>query len=165
MCQIFTGKLATINAEPYAVYSSTGGEPELLVFHNGGSYVYMPPLCINALYLGDTTVYNQNITYLDAPLNLQQDCTTAVINGFDSIPDGTDVTIMTGVTTEASGTISLSPFGIKVFYNEDFTSPLFVFNPNIIGLITTEPPETFGAKTIKPTVRQIKKVSIINKTE
>ena len=121
---IFAEQLATFSGIAQEVYTAPAASgPGLLVLDGAGQYLYVNLSKIVAFYLGNV-VYNPAITYLTPPSPLPAGCDTDLILGIQAIcPVGQEVAIATALTTSASGTVTISEFGILVLTTAPATAP------------------------------------------
>lgn len=147
---VFTNNAYTIVGTPDSLYTSPeGGGPGLLILTNAGQYESIPLTAINAVYTGDGTVYDPSITYLPSPTPLPLGCDTDMMTAVqDYLPIGTDVLLMMGLSTQASGLVYVNHYGMLVLSDADGNTPVFVVTPHLMRIVT----EAAGLDGLRPTV-------------
>lgn len=132
---------SSITGTPYQLYSSPEGTyGGLLILTDAGQYEAIPLNSITAIYTGDGTVYNPEITYLPAP-QFPAGCDTNLITAYhDYLPVSTNVTMYMGTVVSASGTIYKNEYGILVLSDGAGNTPVFVPVLNITSVFPETPP-------------------------
>jgi hypothetical protein len=155
---VFTTNVNTVIGTPYQLYASPDGDNEAIFILTDelGQFQAVPITLITAIYVGDDTLYDDNITYLTPPSPLPKGCDTDIIAAIrDYLPISTEVIMQMGVTIEASGAIYKNEYGILVLSDEEGNTPIFIPVIHIARIITAPPnPE-----------RDTIPISIINKPE
>ncbi|MPM74506.1 hypothetical protein SDC9_121494 [bioreactor metagenome] len=154
---VFTNNAYTIVGIPDSLYTSPeGGEPGLLILANAGQYESIPLTAINAVYAGDGTVYDLSITYLPPPAPLPLGCDTDMMTAVqDYLPVGTDVLLMMGLSTQATGLVYRNHYGMLVISDADGNTPVFVVTPKLLR-ITTADAELEGPRpAVSPRIQNV----------
>lgn len=165
---IFYDRLASsFSAYPYGVYTSPyGSGAGFFVMYLGAEYVLLPLYQICAVYLGDDAIYDETIQYLPFPDPAAMGCDTDMFAAFYSyIPVGENVGIQISVNTNAQGDVYKNEFAVLVLANEDKSSPLFFFVPNVQRVVTTVAPPELLSKDAKNFTAEKKSGKVIITTE
>ncbi|MEI6101918.1 MAG: hypothetical protein WCP73_08780, partial [Eubacteriales bacterium] len=102
-----------------------------------------PLTSITAIYVGDGTVYNPSIRYLKTPSPLPPGCDTNFLASVQSyLPLLTNVSIILGVSTQATGLVYKNKFGLLVLSDEHGNTPVFLAPGKIATIVTNSPPGT-----------------------
>ncbi|PXV95459.1 hypothetical protein C8E03_10188 [Lachnotalea glycerini] len=136
---VFTTNVYTVTGVPSNLYTSSNAtDAGILILQNGTQYEAIPLNAICSIYVGDGTVYNDSIKYLDTLSPLPVGCDTNLLTAIQSyLPLLTDVLIMLGVSIQASGLVYKNEFGMLVLSDNDGNTPVFIVS-NHIARITTD---------------------------
>jgi hypothetical protein len=131
---------SSITGTPYQLYSSPEGTyGGLFILTDAGQQEAIPLNAITAIYTGDSTVYNPDITYLPAP-QFPAGCDTNLITAYhDYLPVSTNVSMYMGAIISASGMIYKNEYGILVLSDENGSTPVFVPVINITSAFPEVP--------------------------
>lgn len=141
---LFMERQASIsNAVPFSVYTPTGmDDPGLVTFQQGTNYINTQIPFITAISMS-TVAYNDDITYLPPPSPMPDTCAASRLTSLRNIaPVGSSVTIATGPTTNASGTVIANEIGVIVLGDASTPplAPIFLYSPQIRYIVTGAPP-------------------------
>lgn len=138
-----TGTAVALYSSPDASYGT------LFILRDGEEYGTVPLNTITAISIGDGTVYNPSITYLDAP-DFPAGCDKNLITAYhDYLPVSTDVHIYAGALIQATGTVFRNEYGLLVLADAAGNNPSFIPVINITAIITTESGGSQDAKILK----------------
>ena len=139
---VFTTSLYSITGVPVQLYTAPGATGAgLLILLDGTQYEVLPLLTITAIYVGDGTIYNPDITYLTPSSPLPVGCDTDLLAAVQSyLPLTTDVALITGPSVQASGLVYKNEFGMLVLSDADGNTPVFIVPSHIATILTEVPP-------------------------
>jgi hypothetical protein len=165
---VYTTSLYSITGVPDQLYSSPDESGAgLLILKDTTQSEAIPLIAITAIYIGDGTVYNDSIKYLDSPSPLPVGCDTELITTVHSyLPLLTDVALLIGPSVQASGLVYKNEYGLLVLSDIDGNTPIFIPSSQIETIITTTP-QPFSKEISSPTKTKvsIKKLKANKKTK
>jgi hypothetical protein len=151
---LFVEQLATLSGVAIGVYTAPGAdEPGLLIIQGGADYGYVSLSRIAAIYLGEGSVYNPNITYLSPPDPYSPGCDTDYILAVQSsMSIGDQISFGAATNTTGSGEVYINEPGIMVLSDGLGNTPVFIFTPQIRYMVkdslARKPGETERVKKV-----------------
>lgn len=136
LIQMYPENVMTVFTRGFTASSITGTPSQLYISPEGtGGSIFIlldngqeaiPLNSITAIYTGDGTVYNPDITYLTPPEftpGFDADLITAY---HDYLPVSTDVQMYLGAIVSASGMLYRNEYGLWVLSDEAGSTPIFI---------------------------------------
>lgn len=162
---VYTSSLYSISGAPAGLYTSPDGSgAALLILFDGTNYEYLPLTSITTIYLGDGTVYDDSITYLKQPSTLPRGCDTDLIAAIHtSLALLTDIALLLGPSTSASGQVYRNEYGLLVLSDADGNTPIFIVPSQIQDITVASAPLLSAARAssvnIEPLSQKSRSVS------
>lgn len=136
---VYMRSIYYVTGVPNSLYTAPDStNAGFLILYNGNQYEAIPLLSISAIYVGDGTVYDNSIQYLNPSPLLPIGCDADLLAAMHSyLPISTEVSILLGASVQTSGLVYKNEFGLLVLSDTDGNTPVFVV-PNMIEVITTD---------------------------
>lgn len=138
---VFPSSLASFSGTPLDLYTAPDatGPGILRLMDTLGGIEMFPISNICAIYPGADTVYDPSFTWLTPPSPLPTGCEDNVIMAIQSsLNIGDYVSVRTGPSVSASGSIYQNHYGVLVLSDEDGNTPILIYTPNLLRVYLEE---------------------------